>query len=74
MSVTLNFDKNFINDLKDKLHTNETETVIEAMTLLNWAVNEVSKGRVLVSVDRKTNTVVKRLAMTSLENIKVSNQ
>jgi hypothetical protein len=45
-----------------------TDVVREALTLLNWAVQERRKGRVIVSADANGRNTA-RLVMPSLERI-----
>jgi hypothetical protein len=58
--------------LQDKLgaNTKATDITRDALTLYNWAVEERSKGRVLLTTDPQGENPT-RLAMPSLESIKI---
>jgi hypothetical protein len=63
-------DDSFLKSLQEKLGMqNSTEVVKSALTLLNWAVDEVSKGRVILS-SNEVGGDVHRLFMPALEAVK----
>jgi len=68
MEVRFNVDDNFLKSLQDKLGAKGPELTKSALTLLNWAVNEASKGRVILSTDEKGDNV-HRLAMPVLDAV-----
>ncbi len=60
-----------VSELQAKLGggTKATDIAREAITLFNWAVEERSKGRVVLSSDQSGEKVA-RLAMPSLDRVK----
>lgn len=71
MEIRVEVDDEFAKDLQFKLGTKKsTEIARAALTLLNWAVDEVSQGRVIFSGDRDGKDL-HRLAMPILENVKI---
>ena len=70
MELRLKVDSGYMNNLLQILKEDKgTDVAREAFTLLNWAANEVKKGRVIVS-SNNDGTSVHRLAMPSLEKIR----
>lgn len=69
MELRLNVDDNFIKKLeKDLNYKKATQVAADALTLLNWAVNEIKAGRVILSSDNNGESL-KRLAMPSFESL-----
>jgi hypothetical protein len=69
MEIRVTVDDEFAKRLQENLGTkNSTDIARAALTLLNWAVNEVSQGRVIFSGDRDGNDLHK-LAMPVLAKI-----
>ena len=61
---------NFLKTLEKRLSlTNHTDVIKAALTLLNWASEEVGSGRMVVSTDVEGKTV-RRLVMQELLNTK----
>ena len=70
MEVRVNVAEGYFKSLQDKLGGAKVSEVIKAaLTLLNWAVEEISKGRVILSSDRNGDQV-HRLAMPILDGVK----
>ena len=70
--VRFNVDDDFLKNLQLNLGTTKaTDVVKEALTVLNWAVNEKSKGRQILSGDPDANNLV-RLATPGLDSVKSS--
>jgi hypothetical protein len=70
MEIRVEVDDEFAKNLQDKLGTKKaTDIARAALTLLNWAVDEVSQGRVILSRDRDGNDL-HRLAMPILDTVK----
>lgn len=60
MEIRVSVDDEFAKRLQDELGTKKaTEIAKSALTLLNWAVGEVSKGRVILSTDAQGDNVHK---------------
>ena len=71
MEIRVTVDDEFAKNLQFKLGTKKsTEIARAALTLLNWAVDEVSQGRAIFSGDRDGKDLHK-LAMPILESIKI---
>jgi hypothetical protein len=68
MELRMRLDEEFARSLQKKLHLRATDIVREALTLLNWAVQERERGRVILSADPDGHQVA-RLAMPALEHI-----
>ena len=62
-------DDYFMETLKRSLNTNNTGVIREALTILNWAVQEKLKGRLILSSNNEGGNVV-RLEMASLNNVR----
>lgn len=73
MELRLTIPDDYMNDLQTKLSANKASDVTrDALTLLNWAVGEVTKGRVILSAtpsDTGKATDIHRLAMPSLDQV-----
>ena len=71
MEVRFNVtDDDFMNRLQGALRVRTApEVVKQSLTLLNWVVDEVSRGRIILSSDENGKTV-HRLVMPGLANIK----
>ena len=70
MEVRVNVDDDFLRGIQEKLGGAKISEVIKAaLTLLNWALSEVSNGRVILSSDEKGDQV-HRLAMPDLDKAK----
>ena len=70
MGIRVEVDDEFARNLQFALGTKKgTEIARAALTLLNWAVDEVSQGRAIFSADRDGKDLHK-LAMPALENVK----
>ena len=70
MEVRFTVDDDFIKKLQSSLNVKTTPEVTKsALTLLNWAVGEVSKGRVILS-STDSGDQVHRLAMPALDAAK----
>lgn len=70
--VRFNVDDKFLEELQKSLKTSKaTDVVREALTVLNWAVNEKSKGREILSGDADANNLV-RLATPGLSAVSPS--
>lgn len=71
MEIRVTVDDEFAKDLQYKLGTKKsTEIARAALTVLNWAVDEVSKGRAIFSGDRDGKGLHK-LAMPILDSVKI---
>jgi len=71
MEIRVEVDDEFARNLQFALGTKKaTEIARTALTLLNWAVDEVSQGRVIFSGDRD-GTNLHKLAMPVLANVKI---
>jgi hypothetical protein len=71
MEIRVEVDDEFAKNLQSMLGTKKsTEIARAALTLLNWAVDEVSRGRVILSGDRDGNDLHK-LAMPILDSVKI---
>lgn len=71
MEIRFKIDDDFMEALKKNLKGNSNKRITEdALTLLNWAANEVKQGRVILSTDEK-GEVVKRLAMPTLDKLAI---
>ena len=69
MELRMQIDDQFMNALMDKLGVRRPPDVVrEALTLLNWAVEERRRNRVILSSE-PDGTEVARLAMPALERI-----
>lgn len=66
MELRVNVDEQFLKNLQRTLDAKTPDIAKSALTLLGWAVDEVSKGRVILSADAKGQDV-HRLAMPALE-------
>jgi len=69
MELRINLDDEFVKSLQDRLNAKTPELAKSALTLLNWAVSEASKGRVILSSDDKGENI-HRLAMPALDAVK----
>ncbi|HJS18997.1 MAG TPA: hypothetical protein VJ785_09610 [Anaerolineales bacterium] len=70
MEVRIKVDDEFMKDLKKQLgNATATDVTVDALTLLNWAVEEAKAGRVILSAERD-GTDVHQLAMPALKQIK----
>ena len=69
MELRMQMDDEFIGALQHKLDLRATEIVREALTILNWAVHERERGRVILSADPNGQSV-ERLAMPVLDRIR----
>jgi len=66
MEVRFTVDEDFIKRLQDSTGEKKvTDVTRDALTLLDWAVNEVQNGRVILSSDQSGSSV-HRLAMPAL--------
>ena len=71
MEIRVTVDDEFAKDLQYKLGTQKsTEIARAALTLLNWAVDEVSKGRAIFSGNSDAKELHK-LAMPILDSVKI---
>jgi len=74
MEVRFNIDDSYIKSLQESLGgAKSPEVTKSALTLLNWAVSEVSKGRVILSADSKGEDI-HRLAMPALDSVRPQGQ
>ncbi len=65
----ISIDDAFIKQIQTLMNTDSPAKVTEeALTLLNWAANEVKSGRTIFSADSKAGNIHK-LAMPSLTKI-----
>jgi hypothetical protein len=69
MELRVNVDDKFVENLQKDLDAKTPEIARSALTLLNWAVSEAKKGRVILSSDDNGQNV-QRLAMPTLETVK----
>jgi len=70
MEIRINVDDKFMEALKNQLKAKKaTEVTVDALTLLNWAVEEAKEGRVILSA-KNDGTDIRRLAMPTLSKIK----
>src|ERR1700730_6003296 len=70
MEIRVNVDDEFAKRLQEKLGTKTaTEIARVALTLLNWAVDEASQDRVILSRDRDGDNL-HRLVLPSLDAVK----
>lgn len=70
MKIRLEIEEVFLQGLKNKLNEQDTVKVIQdALTLLNWMVNEIQQNRIILSTDQDGEEV-KQLNMQSLEKIR----
>ena len=68
--IRLTVDETFIENLKrDTGLDKATQVTSDALTLMRWAVDEVQKGRVLISTDENGGDA-KRIVMPALEMAK----
>ena len=72
--VRFNVDDKFLENLQKSLNTTKTTDVVrEALTVLNWAVNEKSQGREILSGTVSGNNAdasdLVRLATPGLSNV-----
>ncbi len=52
MEVRLNIDDTFLKNIQEKIGDNKvTEITRDALTIFNWAVEEVAAGRVILSTN-----------------------
>jgi len=71
MEIRVTVDDEFAKRLQEKLGTKKsTDIARAALTLLNWAVDEVSQGRVIFSRGRDGSDHHK-LAMPILESVRI---
>lgn len=69
MEIRINIDDDFMKNLSKNLGDLKTSKITtEALTILNWAVEEAKNGRVILSTDKKGEDV-KQLAMPVLDKI-----
>jgi hypothetical protein len=68
MELRMQVDDVFMGKLRKLVDMTATDVVRESLTLFNWAVEERTKGRVILSADEKGHNVT-RLAMPSLESL-----
>jgi hypothetical protein len=70
--LRLQISDQFVRKLQERLGEDMRVTDIarDALTLFNWAVEERSKGRLILSSDKDGEKTI-RLAMPSLENVKI---
>ena len=74
MEVRLTLDDDLMKNMMEKAGaTKATDLTKEAMTLLNWAINEAASGRVILSSD-STGGEIQRLAMPSLSKAAASSR
>lgn len=70
MELRVNVDDEFMKRLQTRLGTNKsTDIARDALTLLNWAVEEKQQGRQIASADN--GGIHARLAMPSLDRVKI---
>jgi len=69
MEVRTRIDDEFGGYLTKRLGVTAADMVKEGLTILNWAVHERERGRVILSADPKGENV-ERLAMPVLEQIR----
>jgi hypothetical protein len=71
--MRFNVDPDFLRELQRKLGLSKTTDVARtALTVLNWAADEVSQGRVILST-KADGTDVHRLVVPGLTNAGVRN-
>jgi hypothetical protein len=69
MELRMQVEDRFIEELQRSLgYMRSTDVVRDALTILNWAVRESAKGRVILSANSDGHDVA-RLAMPSLEKL-----
>jgi hypothetical protein len=68
MELRMQLDDEFIGTLQRKLSLRATDIVREGLTILNWAVRERERRRVILSADPSGQNVA-RLAMPVLDKI-----
>jgi hypothetical protein len=68
MELRMQIDDGFMETLRRRLDLRATDIVREALTILNWAVHERERGRVILSADPNGQSV-ERLAMPVLDRI-----
>ena len=67
--VRFTIDEEYIKNLQKKLKgAKPTDIAREALTILNWAVDEAAKGRVILSTSRDGGDI-HRLAMPALSRV-----
>lgn len=71
MELRFNIDDKFINNMQQQLigSSKPTEITREALTILNWAINEAANGRVIVSTTQDGKDI-HRLVMPSLSRVR----
>lgn len=70
--VRLSVNQAFMDVLKSKTGVNEdSRLATDALTLYNWAVSEVKKGRTLISVDEHGGDP-RKVVTDILEKVKIS--
>jgi len=68
MEIRMQIDGEFLESMMAALDMKGTDVVREALTMLNWAVKEIRRGRVILSADQRGRNTM-RLAMPSLERL-----
>lgn len=70
MEVRLNIDDTFLRELQEKIGASAKAVDItrEALTMFNWAIEEVASGRVVLSTSA-TGEDVHRLVMPTLTQV-----
>lgn len=70
MEVRLNIDDTFLKNLQEKVGrpTKATDITRDALTIFNWAVEEVAAGRVVLSTSASGEDV-HRLVMPTLTQV-----
>jgi len=67
MEIRINVDDEFLKNLQQKVGgIKATELTRDALTIFNWAVGEVSNGRVILSSNNEGDEI-RRLVMPSLD-------
>ncbi|MCG8698984.1 MAG: hypothetical protein MI922_13095 [Bacteroidales bacterium] len=74
MELRMEIDKEIMEELKKSLKVKKNVDVVNnALTLLNWAVDELKEGRIILSSDSKGGDL-RRLVMPDLENAKIGSK
>lgn len=73
MGIEFSVEKRYMKRLMRLLATTEVEVVRNALTLLNWAADETSKNRFIISSDNDGKKP-QRLALPVLESIRQRNK
>jgi hypothetical protein len=72
MEIRMQIDDEFLQSMMSALNMKGTDVVRESLTILNWAIKEIRRGRVILSSDQRGRNT-SQLAMPSLERVVEAN-